>query len=62
MPYPHMLQNAACQWRRGRNNAHKDGEGGEIAGQEIFIVDYGMGNVGSIINMIKRVGGTSTST
>jgi len=54
-----MLQNAACRWRRGRNNAHRDGEGGEIAGKEIFIVDYGMGNVGSIINMIKRVGGTS---
>ena len=28
----------------------------------IAIVDYGMGNVGSVINMIKRVGGTSRLT
>lgn len=27
--------------------------------REILIVDYGMGNVGSLVNMIKKVGGTS---
>ena len=28
----------------------------------ITIIDYGMGNIGSLQNMIKRVGGTSIST
>ena len=26
----------------------------------IYIIDYGMGNVGSILNMIKYVGGEAT--
>lgn len=30
-----------------------------MASAEILIVDYGMGNVGSVMNMIKKVGGKS---
>ena len=31
-----------------------------MSGGTVVVVDYGMGNVGSVINMIKRVGGTSS--
>ncbi len=31
-----------------------------MSASTVVIVDYGMGNVGSVINMIKRVGGTSS--
>ena len=33
-----------------------------MTGSKTVIVDYGVGNIGAVANMIRRVGGTAVST